>query len=409
MRERYRSRSALLKPINPKCSTTMAHKKFAYPGARKATAVKPKATTVDDGFDKLPFKLIFRESHGELLSRRVLRERREEIQRWCALRRQRIMWQSLPKDERRALRQQARDDKYSFLTDDIEFQAGLPAIVGAISSLGVAVSVGALSNKLRSKVESMSGRVDHLIDAVTDTSLSINDTFSGVNIFFSRIADAVKSFVDLVRAIGGAFWQFVVGGLILAIRAASGVLQVIQDFVVGLVARIVPDIAPALDFEGVSMQQSGSLVAQVSSFICCVLLPCKMFSDKTREQFVCNMVRNLSGFTRTTDGFESIFSLVLQLIQSGLNFVLRSIGRDEVTLVGEAQAAVNKWCREVDAKLAQIDCDEPNVVVLTEAKALLGVGYNLKSTLQAAHLKMTIDRQLDRLNVKIAPFRGRLS
>jgi hypothetical protein len=253
----------------------------------------------------------------------------------------------------------------------------------------------------------MAGKVEDLVDTTTSAGEAVNTTFEGVNGFFARIGEAVKSFIGVVKSVGGAFWKMVVGGLMIALRAAGGVLEVIQNFIRGIIGKIVPDVVDAFETDAPEYQDGG-LAAQVASFVCCVILPYKMFAQSSRTNFLAALTRNLGGFSRVTDGFEGAFSTVLRLIQGALNFALKFVSNKQVTLVGAAQAAVMKWSREVDAKMAQIDCKEPNVAVLTEAKALLGVGYNLKSTLQAAHLKIAIERQLDKLNVKIAPFRGLL-
>jgi hypothetical protein len=124
----------------------MAHLKFAY--------VVPEN----------PLGLKFSESRGEPLRRAMLRAKREAIQRDCAARRRKILMQSMPKAERERLRNVAREVKYAELlrNDDVEYQAGLPAILAAASAVGTAISVSRLSNNMNARIDGMAGKVEDL-------------------------------------------------------------------------------------------------------------------------------------------------------------------------------------------------------------------------------------------------------
>jgi hypothetical protein len=400
----------------------MAHTKYAHIEAMRAAKAQAEKAKRDLMLHKMILSFAS-EPAGELLSRAAKREYREEIQRYCARRRQKQLWRSLPKAERERLREDDRKIKYSSrrdfdLFDELEFDgieqqsggtiAAVAATVGAIVS--GAVCFAHTSNKVSSlamKGHSVADKLQDTLSQVTSTAAAAETTLSGINNFFKKISDAIKSFVDLVKAVGGAFWKFVVGGLYIALKTIGGAASIVQGFVADLLSRLVPDLSPALEFEtGDIEQQSGGLVASVSAMVACLFIPAAMTTNKFQ---LANLIgKNIGYVPKAVEGFESVFNTVLRLIEEAINGVLRLVGKKGVNLVGAAQHNVLCYCKEVDKIIGGLDCEKPDIGKLNEAKALLVTGYNLKATLQGAQLRRTLEHQLDRLNSKIAPFRGLL-
>jgi len=385
----------------------MAHKKFAYAGSAKSVAKKiPSAISTEP-----VVKLKFCESHGVPLRRAELRARREQIQRDCAARRRKILRQSMPKEQRALLRQQERDQKFSFLEDDIEFQAGhystyaISAAAIAVAAGSAAIAINRFTRKFADKLDTLSDTTEVLLRSVTDTSEAVGDTFEGLNGFFGGVYKALNSFVEVVKSIGGAFWKLILGGFVIALRTCGAFGLVIQELVTGLLSKIVPDMSSVLEFDEDIQEQSCAMVSQLATMVACFVLPAAT-SHGSRSALCNQILMRVGTFDKVSSGFEGAFNAALGILQKCINVVLRMLGCEEVQLVGAAQSAVMKWCTEVDMKFKKIDMDKPSITDLVEARSLLGVGYNLKSTLQATYLRSIIERQLDRLNARIASHRG---
>jgi hypothetical protein len=371
----------------------MAHKKFSY-----------------DQYvhDLIMRNLVFLDSNGEPLLRAYHRSLREERQRQCAARRVKIMRRSKPKAVREQEVRDEREAKYaSLLSDDIDFEAGVPAIISAGAAVIAAISGAVIARGVSKNAKSIADSVDTLSKAASEAADEATTTLSGVNEFFRKIHDAIKAFVDLVKSIGGIFWKLVIGAFVVALRSLTGIAIVIQDFALGILSKLVPDVSTSFDFEEGDIEpQSSNLASSVAAMMSCIILPTASASN--RAQLANSVFRNISMLPKAAEGFEALFGTIMRMTQAGVNAVLKMVGKEEVSLVGAAEAEVLKWCKECDKVIAVIDCEKPEIAKLIEAKSLLVMGYNMKSTMQAQHLRRTIEHQLDKLNSKIAPFRGLL-
>ncbi len=358
------------------------------------------------------FDLIPDRSNGDSLLRKAKRQMRELVQRECAAKRERILWKSKSKRERKEYLEKQRAEKYAqfdaMFGDEPIFQAGFVSTAVsaslAVAAGTVAVAIKKFTGKLGSKVDALSESVEKFVDSSSRASNAIGTTFEGVNGFFRTLFDALTAFVNVVKSVGGAVWKLIVGGFALAIKLCGSFASAIQDIVLGLLRKIVPGMQEVEPDEEI-LPQSGFALPAVAAMVTTFVLPLTAAKDK-KAALTGAVLARVSTFDRMVSGFESIFSFILELTQKCLNAVLRMVGAKEVTLVGHVQKGVLDWCREVDATLQKIDCDRPTISELQKARSILNAGYNLKATLQAAHLRSVIDRQLDKLSARIASHRG---
>jgi hypothetical protein len=341
------------------------------------------------------------------------RAEREELQRQHAVRRANIMRKSRSKADRAAEVSRARDAKYGFVEDYIQEQSGIGiGVVKGVAAVAGAFIAGSLAKRtskcmgiLEQVVERTSVKLESLAESATVTSSTMNSTFEGLNGFFGKIADAVKAVVDVVKSIGGAFWKLILAVLAIVIKAMAAVHTVVADAVVGLLYKLVPDLAPVLEFEDMTVQQDATdLVSKICAAVACFVAP----GGSTKRAVFLSIMSRIGTFTRTASGLEGMFQLGLAILEKALNTCLGLIGKPGVRLVGRAAGQVADWCKEVDTIFQKIDTDNPTIGDLNRAKALIVSGYNLKNVMQAPYLRDTLGRHLDKLNARIAAHRGLL-
>lgn len=366
--------------------------------------------------------LIAGDSDGELVSRWLKRAKRELIQRECARRRHRIALRSLPRFEREQAIREARDAKYAAVFDSgVEFQSGFQygalAAVGLTAAAGVYYATRYAARAMTEQLDELTTRVtqriadsntvvrfEELVESATTTSDAIGGTFAPIAELLKGIQTVVRSIVDIIKTVGGAFWKLAVGAFVISVRSLAAIHDAIKSFIVELVTRLMPDLSPVLDFEGMVMQQDGDLLSKIVAMTACFVTA---KGDSPMNMFLAVMGR-IGSFPRTAQGIEGVFNTALMMLEKSLNTVLGLIGRDGVKLVGVAARSVMDWCNEVDTVFCKIDTENPSIADLNHAKALLVTGYNLKNTLQAPYLRDVLGRQLDKLNGRLAAHRGLL-
>lgn len=398
---------------------TMAHTKFVY-NVREARVVDPYAVARAEAFVRARastamhrfFLEQMSEPRGTTLLRLWRREQREEIQRQCARKRERIIRQSRSKKSREDDIARAREAKYSYASDgydDIVEQSGVAAsvaaIVGALSAGAIALSTRKCVKVVESNMNVLSHKLGNLSDSATVTIENVGDTFAGVNGVFGGIAKAVTSFVNTVKEIGGQFWKLIVAVLAIVLKSVSGVSAFVVDAIRGMLVKAVPEVESAIEAHDLIIEQDAAgLAGRIAAAAACFVTPKGM---SAMALFTC-IIGKVGNFTRTATGLEGLFTLGLTLLEKALNAILGVFGRGGIKLVGYAASQVNDWCKEVDAIFCKIDTSDPTIADLTRAKALMVTGYNLKATLQAPYLKDVLGRQLDKLNARIASHRGLL-
>lgn len=378
----------------------------------KARAVKIHKAFVD----------LMSESTGDSLSKKLRRERFEQIQRECAMKRLKKIRQSLPKVDRAAGVRDARDAKQSHERDWlVEEQSGYmygAAAAGVTAAAAAYYGVRYATKKVTSQLDvllssasrAVSGsetvaKIDDLLSSATRASDAVGDTFGSLSSFFDNIKAIVKSIVDIIKAVGGAFWKLAVGAFVLAIKSLAAVHKAIKDLVVAIVEQFVPDVSVLIDFGDMPMQQDAAdMVGKIAAMTACFVTP---KGDTPMQTFMTIMGR-VGNFGRASQGIEGVFNTSLLILEKCLNACLGLVGKDGVKLVGVAARQVLDWCKDVDDVFMKIDTENPTIADLNRAKALIVTGYNLKNTLQAPYLREVLGRQLDKLNARISAHRGLL-
>jgi len=342
------------------------------------------------------------DSRGEPLSKAVRRAQYEEIQRACAKKRERIIYKSKPKRERQQEILESRYKRSGVI--DVEPQAGVSAWTAA--ALGAGVGVGCcvaaypILRRLVSSVEKVADSVSSAADEVSALANHANEAVWSFKRIFQQAIDACKSVV-------GALWQLVFGTFVCAMKAALGFSREVARLFDAALTALVPDMAPVLVFEHtdlVEQQSCSGMVPGLVALVCSLFLP----AGQKQSWFYSEILRRIGNYDRVASGFEAIFSFAGIVVEDAVNCVLRFLGREEVRFVSEVQRRVASWCTEVDKTLAQFDLEKTDLGLLNRGRALLGQGHAMKAITSASHLKTAIDKQLDRLNHKIASHRGML-
>lgn len=329
---------------------------------------------------------------------------REQKQRDCAVKRLKIQWQSLPKREREQLRSKARDLKYDFIQQQSGVSLAGAATMAAASAVAGAAAGYAAGVGTTSKINHMCDAVSDVLGRVSDAAAGTTTMVGGVNGFFATLHSAIVSAVDACKSVIGGLWKVLFGTFVFAVASALGCTTFVLRMLQSLVTPIVPEFDGLIDSatSGVAQPQGCfDIVPHLVTMVCTVMVP-----NSNKFNMIGEVMRRVANFDRTAAGFESVFAAIAKFVQDAINVIMRLLGREELTLVGAAQKMVIDWCKEVDALCKIIDTSVPTISDLTRANALMTSGYNLKNITQAQHLRSTIEKQLDKLNGKIAAHRG---
>jgi hypothetical protein len=343
----------------------------------------------------------------------LARQAREERQRKCAKKRLVKQWRSMPKRDREAMIDAARDEKFAFVRD--ESGVGLAALctVGAAAA-GAGYIAGAYGG-VPKVVASVANQTNEIADAVKVTLNSISDAASSAKTvgdscssIVSYLHSLVKGIVDACKSLTAGLWKLIFGVCSVAIKATLGLKGMMVKFFDAVVGEVVPDYADEIgSFSSDDIQEQSGItdyLPQIMSVVCVFLMP-----GMSIKHMVPEFLRRASMFERGSTGIEGVFSTIAQMAQDCINVVLRYFGKEELDLVGVAQKQVMSWVKECTDIFQLIDTDNPKISDLTKANALIMAGYNLRKITSAKHLQVLLDRTLDRLNHRIASHRGLLN
>lgn len=352
-----------------------------------------------------------RESEVVVNMKLVRRLEREAVQRACAVRRLKMEFKSMSKLERSKTIDAARHLKYSFIREEAgfsDFFSACPsmsvygAAATAVGVAGVAAGVSA-ARTVHGVGEAVKETLSH-VNATIEPASHILGSISGTIDYLYSI---VRQVYDTCVAVVGKISSLIFGIFVIAMKACFGLTNMASRLFDAVVDSVFPQFTTSFGFEQDDIEpQSGICdhLPSVVSLVCTFM--CPGYSTKA---FVGEMLRRVSSYDRVTIGMSSIFSNIAKVAQDCINVVLRYFGKEEITLIGEAEKQVFDWCKQVDEVFCLVDTSNPSIKDLQYASSLIAVGYNLKRVTTAHHLLPVLDKTLERLNHKLVAHKGILN
>nr|QNM36900.1 hypothetical protein [Ginkgo biloba dicistrovirus] len=355
----------------------------------------------------------------------VARAAREEIQRKCALKREKMAWKSLSKKEREALVKGERIYKCDFpdeqagttlkavgLATLAATTGGLyaggyldPIFTGARGATGSVLEATRSATRIPSELEQTirgAREATEAIQRLAQESMPVVQQTASAAGFIAKTFESVTAFFDNVRNTAGAMYQFVCAAFLWALKlsgVAIGLIASLCEWVqtrCGVNKDICTLVVPEVE------EQSGTS----SLAFCATVLATLWMPDMRADRIVPELMRRVSMAEKTGSGLEWIFSHVLDIFESVINVGLRMLGKEEITLVGQVEKEIKQWTAKVDAVQKLVIAGNPTTEQVRQALLVGQEGVGLKNRIHAYAHRAHIDRYLDKLSAWMQAHRG---
>jgi len=323
------------------------------------------------------------------VSRSVKREERDAAQRRAAKERYKAVRKALPKEVReRDVRKErlAQSRMLSGYTgNEVEQQSGKLLMAGV--SAGVLGIVGALAKKLGGHIDKTSNAINSVIDEVKKTFLDVK----------AKLVSAIGN-IWVIPVLALAFW--------LLSRVISPLVRALLIPIFAMVFGVYwLAVKPA--FHDIEEQSEGGVL---SAAICSALTMIYLPKDATKLPG--EILRRLSTLPRAAEGVETFVKGILAAVETVVNYILKLAGKEQIAFGDETHKQVKAWVSEAEAvevAVRNMGSAEPDLAIIQRLERVIMDGLTLRSVIGDVHLKSTMQRVLDRLEVKKRPFASALA
>lgn len=336
----------------------------------------------------------------------IRREKREEIQRFVAGERSKLLRKSVPKVVRERNVHDARtrtffervhtnvEPQYEDCYDDdtIQFQ-GFGGILG----------LGSAAFNAYTAVQNWRG-VQKIADEAVESQQRVTSALEG---FIDGVKTAVKGFVERAKKCMSFWWVIPTGILCYLIYREWCSVPIFATALTALFTQLVPEswgvVSHAL--EEVE-EQSGfglDIASLVATLVCTVLVPFKNVSQLAGE-----VMKRISSYDRAKDGFKSLFTDAIKYAEKAVNALLGLISDTEVSWTDKTERLLEVWMVKVN-EFAKLSCQgNPTIAQLQGAVELQIEGIGFRSVMRTYHSIQQVDKYLQILGLAIQPHKASL-
>lgn len=325
------------------------------------------------------------------------REKREEIQRFAAGEKNRLLWKTLPKSTRlrtiRNAQKRATEERTKFYAEDFpEFQG-----FGGLAGLGAAAFTTFTTLKNWKCVE-------HVSKEAVATQQKIT---SSLDSFIEAVKNAVNGFAAQARKLMDFWWVIPTGILCYLIYREWCSVPIFATVLTGLFAKLVPDAWNVVSHRiDVVEEQSGlgmDIASLVATLVCTVLVPFKSASQLAGE-----VMKRIASYDRAKEGFKSLFADAIRYAEKAVNALLSLVSERQVDWTDKTERLLEVWMVKVDEfdKLSRLG--NPTIKQLQAAIQLQIEGIGFRSVLRTPHASSKCDKYLQILGLAIQPHKASL-
>lgn len=350
------------------------------------------------------------------------RDEREAHQRYVARKRYKSLRKAIPKSDREKYVKKERDAKFSLsspidlgldtYTDSVPTDIKEQGFVNsaALVSCGVLAGAAVISiARLRRDVTAAVRRVDSTMDradrAIGNTAAQVIHSTNSIG---DRVTAAIEGFANSAKSLVGAFW--VVPTAILAHYIVGQftdipLLPLLAGFF--LAKLFGGEIWPHLQKWFVYRPQSGddycSFGGLIVAAVCAVCVPFKSIAGFSGE-----IMKRMSNYQRSKEGFESFFKDGLKYAEKAVNVILGLVSEDQVAWIDTSERLVDAFLDKVIyyERLLAVPTSNDLLPTVLEASQLQLDGLGLKMTVRDQRMLARIDKGLSRLSILMTPYQG---
>jgi hypothetical protein len=250
-----------------------------------------------------------------------------------------------------------------------------------------------------------------IAQSVRKMSKKSNKAADSFTALFDTIKTKLEEFSELCKKLVGSIWMIPV--VILAHAVISPYFH--QPLVVTLsgafLAKLFGEKVWSFASRYFSPQsESGDSLAGIGGLICTILCTAAL-PTKNVPHALGELMKRMSSFERSKDGFEAFFRNALKYAEKAANCLLKIFSLPEVKWVGESERLADAFCREVDdfEKLTRGGATDVNVEKCIAMAQRQVEAIGLKTTVRDDRLRVKIERSLSRLTLLLQPYQGAIT